>query len=103
MTLRWPRSTGLIIFTLPVRSKLSSAHCPQLIIFTVAYLRPFLACTIHHGSLRPAGEGIPIRKSTDRINWKFAGFVFPDGAPSVTDAYTNTTNGSLWAPDVVSR
>ncbi|KAG7570950.1 hypothetical protein FFLO_01148 [Filobasidium floriforme] len=50
--------------------------------------------------LYSTGEGIPIRKSTDRINWKFAGFVFPDGAPSVTDAYTNTTNGSLWAPDV---
>jgi hypothetical protein len=85
---RWQRSTGPTTCTLRARSTFQ-------IVEVLSHSLTFRASTF-------LGEGIPIRKSTDRINWKFAGFVFPDGAPSVTDAYTNTTNGSLWAPDVVS-
>ncbi|KAL7415865.1 glycoside hydrolase family 43 protein [Mrakia frigida] len=46
------------------------------------------------------GKGLPIRTSTDRITWTSAGTVFPSGAPSATDAYTGTSNGDLWAPDI---
>ncbi|TDL15585.1 secreted arabinase [Rickenella mellea] len=44
------------------------------------------------------GTGLDIRTSTDRTAWTRVGVVWPNGAPW-TDAYTNTTNGVLWAPD----
>ncbi|KAG8917253.1 hypothetical protein FRC02_003263 [Tulasnella sp. 418] len=43
--------------------------------------------------------GIAIRSSTDRINFKYEGLVFPNGAATWTDTYTGTSNGNLWAPD----
>ncbi|GAA5879452.1 hypothetical protein JCM8547_008148 [Rhodosporidiobolus lusitaniae] len=46
------------------------------------------------------GNGIPIWTSTDRTTWTLSGSVFPDGAPSATDAYTGTVDGDLWAPDI---
>ncbi|KIM79694.1 glycoside hydrolase family 43 protein [Piloderma croceum F 1598] len=51
--------------------------------------------------LYTTGNGIPIRTSTDRKNWVAAGEVFPNGAPSETDAYTGSsgTAANLWAPD----
>lgn len=45
------------------------------------------------------GKGLLIKTSTDRTAWKSAGVVWPNGAPSATNAYTGTTNGDLWAPD----
>ncbi|KAI5117913.1 hypothetical protein M0805_003605 [Coniferiporia weirii] len=48
--------------------------------------------------LYSTGVGIEIRTSTDRIAWTYAGVVWPDGA-SWTDEYTDTSDGSLWAPD----
>ncbi|THH04191.1 hypothetical protein EW145_g5700 [Phellinidium pouzarii] len=52
--------------------------------------------------LYSTGPGIEVRTSTDRITWTYAGVVWPDGA-SWTDPFTNTTNGSLWAPDSLLR
>lgn len=43
--------------------------------------------------------GLAIRTSTDRVNFSYAGLVWPSGA-SWTDAYTGTSNGNLWAPDI---
>jgi len=51
--------------------------------------------------LYATGSGIPIRTSTDRKNWKWAGEIFPNGAPSATDTFTGTsgTATNIWAPD----
>ena len=43
--------------------------------------------------LPATGVGIEIRTSTDRTAWTYVGLVWPNGAPSATDAYTGTTNG----------
>ncbi|KAH7338032.1 arabinanase [Rhizoctonia solani] len=43
--------------------------------------------------------GISIRTSTDRIKWKDAGLVWPNGQATWTDQYTKVKNGNLWAPD----
>ncbi|CAE6441386.1 unnamed protein product [Rhizoctonia solani] len=45
------------------------------------------------------GRGIPIRTSTDRINWSFVGTVWKPGEPTWTDKYTRKSDGDLWAPD----
>jgi arabinan endo-1,5-alpha-L-arabinosidase len=44
------------------------------------------------------GNNIPIKTSTDRINWVDAGVVWPSGA-SWTTGYTGGS-ASLWAPDI---
>jgi len=51
--------------------------------------------------LYSTGSGIPIRTSTDRVNWVAVGEIFPNGALSETDAYTGSsgTAANIWAPD----
>lgn len=44
------------------------------------------------------GDNLPIKTSTDRIAWRHAGVVWPNGAPWTTP-YTNGGR-SLWAPDI---
>lgn len=39
---------------------------------------------------------------TDRTKWTLAGSVFPNGAPSDTDAYTLKQNGDLWCVEDAS-
>lgn len=46
--------------------------------------------------------GIDLRTSTDRTAFTYTGKAFPNGA-SWTDAYTGTSNGNLWAPDLSYR
>ncbi|PVF99263.1 endo-1,5-alpha-L-arabinosidase, partial [Serendipita vermifera] len=48
------------------------------------------------------GVGIPIRTSTDRINFQYIGLVWPSGAPW-TRPYTGGNNENLWAPDCTVR
>jgi arabinan endo-1,5-alpha-L-arabinosidase len=65
--------------------------------------------TVHDPSMvrRPDGTylvlstapGLAIRTSTDRTKFRYAGLVWPSGAPW-TDTYTGTSNGNLWAPDI---
>jgi arabinan endo-1,5-alpha-L-arabinosidase len=52
--------------------------------------------------LGATAPGIDLRTSTDRTNFSYAGKAFPNGAPW-TDAYTGTSNGNLWAPDISYR
>ena len=49
--------------------------------------------------LAATAPGIDLRTSTDRTTFTLTGKAFPNGAPW-TDAYTGTSNGNLWAPDV---
>ncbi|HEU5161120.1 MAG TPA: arabinan endo-1,5-alpha-L-arabinosidase [Streptosporangiaceae bacterium] len=44
------------------------------------------------------GTNLELRTSTDRVNWRRAGVVWPNGAPW-TDQFTGGTN-VLWAPDL---
>jgi arabinan endo-1,5-alpha-L-arabinosidase len=44
------------------------------------------------------GTNLELRTSTDRVNWRRAGVVWPNGAPW-TDQFTGGTN-VLWAPDI---
>jgi arabinan endo-1,5-alpha-L-arabinosidase len=44
------------------------------------------------------GNNLPIKTSTDRITWRNAGAVWPNGAPWTT-TYTNGSR-ALWAPDI---
>jgi arabinan endo-1,5-alpha-L-arabinosidase len=43
--------------------------------------------------------GIDLRTSSNRTAFTYTGKAFPNGA-SWTDAYTGTSNGNLWAPDI---
>lgn len=43
--------------------------------------------------------GIALRTSSNRTKFTYTGTAFPNGA-SWTDAYTGTSNGNLWAPDL---
>ncbi|CUA73952.1 arabinan endo-1,5-alpha-L-arabinosidase [Rhizoctonia solani] len=45
------------------------------------------------------GVNIPIRTSTDRINWTLVGNVWASGQATWTNTYTGKSNGDLWAPD----
>ncbi|KAK4698209.1 hypothetical protein P7C70_g8076, partial [Phenoliferia sp. Uapishka_3] len=45
------------------------------------------------------GVGIPTWTSTDRITWTAVGKAFSK-APTATNAFTGTSDASLWAPDV---
>jgi len=49
--------------------------------------------------LGATAPGIDLRTSSDRITFTYTGKAFPSGA-SWTDAYTGTSNGNLWAPDL---
>lgn len=44
------------------------------------------------------GTNLELRTSTDRVNWRRAGVVWPNGAPW-TDQFTGGTD-LLWAPDI---
>src|SRR6266545_5528568 len=44
------------------------------------------------------GTNLELRTSTDRVNWRRAGVVWPNGAPW-TDQFTGGTD-VLWAPDI---
>jgi arabinan endo-1,5-alpha-L-arabinosidase len=44
------------------------------------------------------GTNLELRTSADRVNWRRAGVVWPNGAPW-TDPFTGGT-GVLWAPDI---
>jgi arabinan endo-1,5-alpha-L-arabinosidase len=47
------------------------------------------------------GTNLELRTSTDRVNWRRAGVVWPNGAPW-TDPFTGGTD-VLWAPDISYR
>jgi arabinan endo-1,5-alpha-L-arabinosidase len=49
--------------------------------------------------LASTAPGLDLRASTDRRTFRYAGKAFPNGA-NWTDAYTGTSNGNLWAPDI---
>ena len=49
--------------------------------------------------LGATAPGIDLRTSTNRTAFTYTGKAFPNGA-SWTDAYTGTSNGNLWAPDI---
>lgn len=49
--------------------------------------------------LGATAPGIDLRTSSDRTTFTYTGKAFPNGA-SWTDAYTGTSNGNLWAPDI---
>ncbi|HST80358.1 MAG TPA: arabinan endo-1,5-alpha-L-arabinosidase [Kineosporiaceae bacterium] len=49
--------------------------------------------------LAATAPGLDLRTSTDRTTFTYTGKAFPNGA-SWTDAYTGTSNGNLWAPDL---
>ncbi|CAE6338708.1 unnamed protein product [Rhizoctonia solani] len=46
------------------------------------------------------GTNIPIRTSTDRINWSDAGTVWAPGQPTWTYPYIEANDSHLWAPDL---
>ncbi|KAM0750291.1 endo-1,5-alpha-L-arabinosidase [Meredithblackwellia eburnea MCA 4105] len=50
--------------------------------------------------LASTGAGLPLRTSTDRVNWIDGGMVFPEGNPSATEEFTGARWSVLWAPDV---
>ncbi|KAF8678779.1 Glycosyl hydrolases family 43 [Rhizoctonia solani] len=45
------------------------------------------------------GVGIPIRTSTDRINWTLVGTVWSPGQATWITPYTGGTDKDIWAPD----
>ncbi len=49
--------------------------------------------------LASTAPGIDLRTSGNRTAFSYSGKAFPNGA-SWTDAYTGTSNGNLWAPDI---
>jgi len=51
--------------------------------------------------LAHTGDNIPLKTSSDRIAWRWAGVAFPGGAPWTTP-YTGG-NRNLWAPDLTYR
>ncbi|KJK48303.1 arabinan endo-1,5-alpha-L-arabinosidase [Lentzea aerocolonigenes] len=51
--------------------------------------------------LAHTGDDIALKTSTDRVNFRNAGTVFPNGAPWTT-TYTNGSR-TLWAPDISYR
>ena len=51
--------------------------------------------------LASTGTNLELRTSTDRVNWRRAGVVWPNGAPW-TDEFTGGTD-VLWAPDISFR
>ena len=52
--------------------------------------------------LAATAPGIALRTSVDRTAFTYRGVAFPGGAPW-TDAWTGTSNGNLWAPDLSYR
>jgi arabinan endo-1,5-alpha-L-arabinosidase len=63
----------------------------------------YQAGTYYVMSTDPGGttsDFLPIRSSTDKINWKSSGYVFATMPAFITSYFAPTVLTSLWAPDV---